>query len=85
MFGMPACVRPYQDGGKRCTDGSECEGDCIQEEPWVSAGTKTTGVCEVTDEPCGCRSLVVAVPCFGGLMRGLAQWAARLTMRWSGP
>ena len=59
MFGMPACVRPYRDGGKACTDGSQCEGNCIQTEPWVPPGTETTGICETTDEPCGCTSEIV--------------------------
>jgi hypothetical protein len=69
MFGMPACVRPYRDGGKACTDGSQCEGNCIQTEPWVPPGTEVTGVCEASDEPCGCTSLVVE----GRAMVGLCE------------
>ncbi len=58
MFGMPACVRPYTDAGKTCTDGSQCEGNCLQQEPWAPVGTEIFGICEATDEPCGCQAFV---------------------------
>jgi hypothetical protein len=60
MFGLPACVRQYSDAGKICTDKSDCEGQCVQKEPWALAGAKTTGVREVSNDPCGCQSVVVA-------------------------
>jgi hypothetical protein len=67
MYGMPACVRQYTDAGKLCTDKSDCQGQCVQKEPWASAGTQTAGVCEVSNEPCGCRSIVVAGKATQGL------------------
>ena len=29
MFGEPACVRHFSDGGKTCSDSSECQGECM--------------------------------------------------------
>jgi hypothetical protein len=69
MSGMPACVRQYGDAGKECTDKSDCQGLCVQKEPWASAGTQVAGVCEVSNEPCGCRSIVVA----GKAKQGLCE------------
>jgi putative hemolysin len=58
-LGLPVCVRPHSDGGTLCEDKSDCQGNCIQREPWAPPGTQTIGVCESTDEPCGCKSLVI--------------------------
>ena len=60
MFGMPACVLPYSDAGKVCTDGSECEGMCVVDETNLGpnnrpeVGSAATGVCIADDNPCGC-------------------------------
>lgn len=60
------CVLPYRDGGKACSDSSECEGECL-----VDVTTKCTGIgncvapeipkpgeqvmgmCQLDDDPCG--------------------------------
>jgi hypothetical protein len=58
MFGMPACVLPYSDAGKVCTDKSECQGRCLQVGAGATPGTQAVGACEATNEPCGCTSPV---------------------------
>ena len=59
MMGMQTCVVPYSDGGKSCTDSTQCMGDC-----WISLdreevtvpklGQPTTGVCQENTDHCGC-------------------------------
>jgi hypothetical protein len=39
------CAENYNDGGKVCSDSSECEGACIAER-FVQAGVATTGICQ---------------------------------------
>lgn len=38
------CNRPTADAGKKCSDHSECESDCVTEDS-VPAGTEATGKC----------------------------------------
>ena len=45
MHGMPACIDIYSDGGKVCSDSSECEGRCTTREV-VEAGARISGVCQ---------------------------------------
>ena len=58
MFASWACVIPYPDGGRICSDDSQCKGGCIFEfggggsEP--KKGDRTSGVCQRTDEQFGC-------------------------------
>lgn len=57
---VPACVTPYQDAGRRCTDSSQCDGRCILEidhEP--APDEQVWGRCEQDDDPCGCKIEVV--------------------------
>lgn len=53
---VPACVTPYKDAGRRCTDNSQCDGRCILDidhEP--APDEKVSGRCEQDDDPCGCK------------------------------
>lgn len=58
MLGTFECVVRYRDAGKRCTDKSQCTGDCLYEgrQP---APPGATGVCQRTSDPCGCRARVI--------------------------
>lgn len=60
MIGLPICVTPYEDGGKACTDSSECQGQCIlkswgAEEPGEGP---IVGSCEPDDKTFGCFGIV---------------------------
>ena len=48
------CVLNYSDAGKVCTDGSQCQGDCLAE---PSEDTPVTqGRCAPTSDHFGCRT-----------------------------
>ena len=69
MFGTPACVKPYADGGRPCSDGSECTGLCKAPESSI-VGSRSTGTCQKdTHDFYGCydkieTGTVVAGVCF---------------------
>ena len=46
MFGLPACVKPYPDAGKTCSDRSECQGLCKSAPDAVVGSSPTTGTCQ---------------------------------------
>ncbi|MGH7027623.1 hypothetical protein [Brevundimonas sp.] len=53
------CVVKYADAGKRCTDASQCEGDCeIAGNSGIAAGARATGVCQVDSNRFGCRTTI---------------------------
>lgn len=53
------CVVKYADAGKRCTDASQCEGQCeIAGNSGIVAGTAATGVCQADSNRFGCRTTV---------------------------
>ena len=53
------CVVKYADAGKRCTDASQCEGQCeIAGNSGIAPGTATAGVCQADSNRCGCRTTV---------------------------
>jgi hypothetical protein len=56
MLGFPACVKPFPDAGKQCTDSSECEGMCWVQENTIrrERGEPVIGVCQDTTDTCGC-------------------------------
>ncbi|BAJ03234.1 hypothetical protein [Shewanella violacea] len=58
MMGMPACVQLYMDAGKKCTDSSECAGECRISKDFVDAGVQAVGSCSRDNDPCGCFQLV---------------------------
>ncbi|MBO9717066.1 MAG: hypothetical protein J7507_09710 [Pseudoxanthomonas sp.] len=45
MFATPACVIPYPDAGKACSDASECQGVCMAEAGAV-VGDFAIGTCQ---------------------------------------
>lgn len=53
MFGTPACIHSYADGGEACTDSDECEGWCLNEDPAVEPGP-AIGFCAETSNRIGC-------------------------------
>ncbi len=53
------CVVKYADAGKRCTDASQCEGQCeIAGNSGIAPGTATAGVCQADSNRFGCRTTV---------------------------
>ena len=58
MFGAPACVKPFSDAGKICSDKSECQGLCKARESEV-VGSLSTGTCQRdTHDIYGCYNKV---------------------------
>lgn len=59
LMGNYACVNAYADGGKSCSDSSECGSNrCSTKDTGTRPGSPTKGVCAPTDNPCGCFQLV---------------------------
>ncbi|MNE07798.1 hypothetical protein D3C80_1004310 [compost metagenome] len=53
------CVIKYADAGKRCTDASQCQGQCeIPGNNGIAPGTTTSGVCQADSNRFGCRTTV---------------------------
>jgi putative hemolysin len=54
------CVIAYADAGKRCTTGSDCQGDCRIEETagTPDAGAAVIGRCQVDSTRFGCFTTV---------------------------
>jgi hypothetical protein len=68
------CVRPTSDGGKPCTDSSQCEKGCVAVIPSLTRDARglrpparsgadapegpVFGECRRDDDPCGCRQYV---------------------------
>jgi hypothetical protein len=55
------CVVPYPDGGKSCSDDSQCKGGCIAQlnfGPVAKPGTPVRGVCEQANDGFGCTTHV---------------------------
>lgn len=53
------CVVKFADAGKRCTDASQCEGQCeIAGNSGIAAGASATGVCQADSNRFGCRTTV---------------------------
>jgi hypothetical protein len=59
LSGNEMCALPYRDGGKRCTDGSQCAGDCMFEgsQP-VRATARVSGRCQRLAYPFGCNTTI---------------------------
>lgn len=58
MLGHWACVMPYTDAGRPCTDGAQCQGDCRATGPVGRPGEAATGVCQADTSPFGCFTRV---------------------------
>jgi hypothetical protein len=57
MLGLPRCVIPYEDAGKVCSDGSDCEGRCLASDDvsdYEAEPGEIQGRCEADDSPFGC-------------------------------
>jgi putative hemolysin len=53
------CVVAYADAGKRCTTGSDCQGDCrVEDAPFPAAGASAVGRCQADSQPFGCHATV---------------------------
>lgn len=54
------CVITYADAGRRCTTGSDCQGDCRVEEVagTPQAGAAAVGTCQRTSSRFGCYTTV---------------------------
>lgn len=55
LRGWENCVIPFADGGKVCSDNSECQGQCRYTGDWPPTG-KVTGLCQKDNMPFGCYS-----------------------------
>ncbi|WP_444902005.1 hypothetical protein ACJJIG_02525 [Microbulbifer sp. SSSA007] len=58
IFGIPSCVAYYIDGGKSCTDNSQCQGLCFTPNTH-EIGTAILGLCQSSEhDSFGCISTV---------------------------
>ena len=58
MFATPACVIPYPDAGKACSDKSDCLGMCKASDD-ATVGQPATGTCQRNNQDIfGCYSEV---------------------------
>jgi hypothetical protein len=58
IFGIPACVQYYSDGGKPCRDKSECQGLCFRPEV-LERGKESDGTCQSSEhDSFGCISRI---------------------------
>lgn len=62
LLGYFNCFVAYDDGGKTCSDASDCQGNCfataaVSFDPDAVGGQ--TGTCAVNDSPFGCRSEII--------------------------
>ena len=58
MYRGLACVAPTRDGGKACTDSSQCEGRCLDVGNAPRQDGVVVGACQVDDNPCGTFPLI---------------------------
>ena len=65
MFGMPACVIPFSDAGKPCSDSTECEGLCWNDDWGLAQGVEAIGKCTANAQECKC-----GVKIRGGMVDG---------------
>jgi len=67
MFGTPACVKPFQDAGRACSDKSDCLGLCKAPED-SSIGTRSSGTCQRdTHDIYGCYNKIERGVVVGGI------------------
>ena len=53
------CVVKYADAGKRCTDASQCQGQCeIPGNSGVAPGAAAVGQCQADSNRFGCRTTI---------------------------
>lgn len=63
LLGYFRCTMDYADGGKTCSDTSECGGQCLATETSKFDPHKIienqTGICQMNDNPFGCYEVIV--------------------------
>jgi hypothetical protein len=64
MFGTPSCIEIYSDGGKICSDSSECQGACTSEDV-IKEGAKSAGHCRGSESD--------GFGCFNVITNGVAE------------
>jgi len=57
ILGFYRCTQDLPDGGKACSNSSECLGRCLVQGEVADDGT-AVGACQRTDSPFGCFSMV---------------------------
>ncbi len=59
LMGCYTCIVEYADGGKTCSDSSECQGDCLNYDDFISTGKiNQTGQCAKDNSPFGCYQVI---------------------------
>ncbi|WP_018146898.1 hypothetical protein [Henriciella marina] len=58
MLGWENCIQTFADGGKICTDSSECTGTCRTSGEFADGGSRVTGQCTSNDNIFGCYQTV---------------------------
>ena len=67
LFGTPACVTPFPDGGEPCSSNAECDGACFAPSD-AAIGAAAVGACQVdTAAMFGCYDHVEGGVVVGGL------------------
>jgi hypothetical protein len=66
MFGTPVCAIPFVDGGKSCSDKSDCSGKCLIYNSDLPVGASSSGQCQRDDHIDGCWSEIVNGKIMGG-------------------
>lgn len=52
------CVIPFADAGRRCTDGDQCEGECLAEGGVSEKPDQASGVCQANNSRFGCTTTI---------------------------
>lgn len=52
------CILTFADAGKPCTDGSQCQGDCLSEVRDQTETGQVQGQCAPTSNRFGCRTKI---------------------------
>ncbi|RIJ22310.1 hypothetical protein D1224_12205 [Henriciella barbarensis] len=58
MLGWENCIQTFADGGKTCSDSSDCTGECRSAGEFVDAGAAATGQCTANDNIFGCYQTI---------------------------
>ncbi len=58
MRGNDFCVVQFADGGKSCTDGSQCASGRCFGDMQAEFGRDAVGTCAANNDPCGCFQLI---------------------------
>lgn len=67
MFCIPACIIPYADAGKNCTDSSQCKGLCWNNAWDLEMGASASGTCTADAQDCKCGVEIINGKVAGGV------------------